>query len=138
MANIVTTAIQVDGPRNAVIKVDGILDSSDLVPFVIADPRQMWGVDGTGTVKAAGFTLEYLQYSIEDLLELRLAWDGITAGSIGEFTGRGKLKAKDWGGVRNNAGGPTGKITLSTQGWVAGAVLSFTLLLHLAKQSRLP
>ena len=138
MANSVNTQIVQDGPRNVVIKVEGILDTSDLASTVIVDPSVLAGMDNTGTIKALGLIVDRIQYSVEDLLELRLAWDATTPTRLVELDGRGTEKFERFGGLTNNSGaGRTGKILLSTQGWVAAAVLSFTLVLTLKKQGTL-
>ena len=138
MANSVNTQIVQDGPRNVVIKVEGILDTSDLTSTVIVDPSVLAGMDNTGTIKALGLIVDRIQYSVEDLLELRLAWDATTPTRLVELDGRGTEKFERFGGLTNNSGaGRTGKILLSTQGWVAAAVLSFTLVLTLKKQGTL-
>ena len=138
MANSVNTQIIQDGPRNVVIKVEGILDTSDLASTTIVDPSLLAGMDNTGSVKALGLIVDRVQFSVEDLLELRLAWDATTPVRLLELAGRGTDKVERFGGLTNTAGaGRTGKILLSTQGWVASAVLSFTLILTLKKQGTL-
>ena len=138
MANSVNTQIIQDGPRNVVIKVEGILDTSDLASTVIVDPSALAGMDNTGAVKALGLIVDRIQFSVEDVLELRLAWDATTPTRMVELAGRGTEKFERFGGLTNNSGaGRTGKILLSTQGWVAAAVLSFTLILTLKKQGTL-
>lgn len=138
MANSVNTQIIQDGPRNVVVKVEGILDTSDLASTVIVDPAILTGMDNTGTLKALGLIVDRIQFSVEDLLECRLAWDATTPQRMVELAGRGTEKYERFGGLTNNSGaGRTGKILLSTQGWVAAAVLSFTLILTLKKQGTL-
>lgn len=135
MANTITTQVIVDGPRNTILKVSGRLDTSDLAATTIADPALLAGIDNTGTVKAAKFRIAEMTYNIEDTLAVILAWDATTAVVAEELVGRGKLGAKHYGGIPNNAGtGRTGKLLLSTQGWVASAVLSFSLTLELIKE----
>lgn len=138
MANSVNTQIIQDGPRNVVVKIEGILDTSDLASTVAVDPATLAGMDNTGTIKALGLIVDRIQFSVEDLLEVRLAWDATTPVRIVELTGRGTEKYERFGGLNNNSGaGRTGKILISTQGWVAAAVLSFTLILTLKKQGTL-
>jgi len=52
------------------------------------------------------------------------------------LTGSGgdDFKAKQYGGLINNAGaGVTGKIQLTTEGWASSAVDNFTFVLELVK-----
>jgi hypothetical protein len=138
MANSVNTQVILDGPRNVVVKVEGILDSSDLASTVICDPTTYTGMDNTGSLKALDLIVDRIQFSIEDTLECRLAWDATTPTRIVELQGRGTEKYERFGGLVNNSGvGRTGKILLSTQGWAAAATISFTLLLSLKKQGTL-
>ena len=135
MANSVNTQIILDGPRNAIIKVEGILDTSDLATVTIADPANFMKMDSWGLNAPGGFLIQRIQYDVEPLLECRLAWDATIDVRIAELTGYGTQKYECFGGLPNNSGaGRTGKILLSTQGWSASAVLSFTLVLHLIKQ----
>ena len=138
MANSTTTQVIVDGPRNVVVKIEGILDTSDLPSTVICDPSTYFGMDNTGLVKALGLIIDRVQFAIEDTLECRLAWDATTPTRIMELTGRGTEKYERFGGMTNNSGaGRTGKILLLTEGWAAGKILSFTLVLSLKKQGAL-
>ena len=138
MANSVNTQIIQDGPRNVVIKVEGILDTANLASQVLVDPAALAGMDNTGAVKAKGLILDRIQFAIEDGLECRLAWDATAPTWIVELTGRGTEKYDRFGGLPNNSGaGRTGKILLSTEGWAAAKILSFTLVLTLKKQGTL-
>lgn len=138
MANVITTQVILDGPRNCVLKVEGILDTSDLAYQTILDPATLQGVDWTGAVKAQGFLIRRITYMVEDTLEARLFWDATTPTRIEELTGRGVAKYENFGGLTNNSGaGRTGKIGLSTEGWAAAKILSFSLIFELVKQGTL-
>jgi hypothetical protein len=134
VANSVATQLIIDGPRNAVLKVAGILDTSDLASTVIADPAALVGIDNTGGLKAATFRIIGLNYSIEDGLEVRLFWDATTPVLIEALNGRGALppSCQRYGGLTNNAGiGKTGRITMTTEGWAG--IKSFSYILELVK-----
>ena len=134
MANVVTTQILLDGPRNTVIKVVGVLDTSDQASMVIADPATLAGIDNTGLLKAQKLVIKRLSHNVEDSLAVYLNWDATAPVQIDMLTGRGHQDFQKVGGLWNNAGaGVTGKILLSTQGWVVAAILSFTLELELIK-----
>ena len=138
MANSVNTQVVLDGPRNCVVKVEGILDTSDLASQVIIDPATLLGTDNTGGLKALGLRIERITFSVEDFLECRLAWDATTPTRIEELAGRGVAKFERFGGLTNNSGaGRTGKILLSTEGWTTGKTLSFSLILEMVKQGTL-
>ena len=134
MANSTTTQILLDGPRNVVVKFEGVLDTSDLASTVVLDPATLQGIDFSGKVKAKDLQIMEVQFVVEDLLSVNLFWDATTPVRIEEFVGRGRSKYRDFGGLINNAGaGVTGKITATTQGWTAGAVLSFSLVITCIK-----
>lgn len=137
MANTLNTQIMLDGPRNSIIKVEGFVDTSDLVAAVIIDPATLSGIDRTLSQKALKLRILQCDYIVEDLLSVGLAWQATAPVTIASLEGRGKLEARHYGGLVNGAGaGVTGAITLSTQGWVAGAILSFSLVFELLKQGR--
>lgn len=138
MANSITTQLILDGPRNCILKVEGILDTSDLASQVILDPALVAGMDSTGAVKAQGFLIQRITYTVEDALECRLFWDATAPTRIEALTGRGIAKFERFHGLPNNSGaGRTGKILLSTEGWSAAKILSFSLIIELIKQGTL-
>jgi hypothetical protein len=134
MANSYTLQTLEDGPRNVVIKIDGLLDTSDLGSTLVVDPSLLSDYDING-VKAKQLRINKIVYDVEDLLDVQLYWDASTPVRIWNLVGRGKVDAWRYGGINNNAGaGKNGKITMATQGWSTGAVLSFTIILELVKQ----
>ena len=138
MANSVNYQTIQDGPRNVVVKIEGILDTSDLASTVAVDPSTLAGMDNTGLVKALDLIVDRIQFSVEDTLEVRLAWDATTPVRMVELQGRGTEKYERFGGLYNNSGaGRTGKILISTEGWAAAKILSFTIILTLKKQGTL-
>ena len=135
MANSVTTQILVDGPRNTVVKVEGVLDTSDLAYMTVIDPAVQAGIDNTGALKAKHYRIKKILHNVEDGLETRIWWDATAPVRIEALTGRGKLDYEEFGGLQDNSGaGSTGKICLTTEGWATGKVLSFSLTLELVKQ----
>jgi hypothetical protein len=138
MANSVNTQLILDGPRHCVVKIDGVLDTSDLASMTIADPALLQGMDHSGLVKAKDLIVERINYSVEDGLECRLSWDATTPVRIDNLTGRGLVKSERFGGIPNNSGaGRTGKVLLATEGWTTGKTLSFTLTIEFIKQGTL-
>jgi hypothetical protein len=137
MANQVNIQTIIDGPRNLVVKVAGVLDTSDVAYTIIANPLTSQGIDWTGTIHAADFVLMKITYSIEDLLSVNFYWDATTPQFIEELVGRGQMKYFEFGGLTNNSGaGRTGSIGFSTKGWQAGSQpqpMVFTAVLELVK-----
>jgi hypothetical protein len=133
MANSTSIQILNDGPRNVVLKLDGLLDTSDLSSFTVVDPALLSDMNING-VKASKLRINKIVYDVEDGLDLELFWDAATPVRIWNLVGRGKVDAHRTGGISNNATNPTGKITAATQGWASGQVLSYTVMLELVKQ----
>jgi hypothetical protein len=134
MANATSIQLILDGTRNAAVKLEGVLDTSDVAQYVVVDPAALCGIDNTLAVKAAGFTIDRIVYNVEDALAVTLFWDATTPVRIEELTGRGHMEYKKTGGLPSNAGaGKTGKILMSTQGWSSGMILSYSIVLELKK-----
>lgn len=134
MANSTTTQILLDGPRNVVVKFEGVLDTSDLALVTVLDPATLCGIDNTGTVKALHLNIQDVQFVVEDKLSVNLFWDATTDVRIEEFTGRGHAKYAWLGGLVDNSGaGSTGKILATTEGAAVGQILSFSLVIRCIK-----
>ena len=127
MANAVNTQILVDGERNAVVKITGVLDTSDVAIQQIVLPSSFSPVPNQ-------FRIDYIDYAIADGLEIRIFWDAPTPVDILPIAGRGRMAFWNFGGLQNNAVGATGAIDLSTHGWATGDILNFSLVLEMVKQ----
>lgn len=138
MANVYTVQVEVDGPRNTIVKLDGILDTSDIAtPVVLVNPALLCGIDNTLTQKAQTFRVMRMNYTVEDGIFLGLDWDAPTPTRLAQLAGRGQMEYRDFGGLVNPAPtGATGNITFYTTGYTSGKV-SFTLVLELIKQQYL-
>lgn len=136
MANSLVTQILMDGPRNTMLKVVGILDSSDLTNQVIIDPSTLSSLQPglSGNFPPNFLAIKKMDYTIEDTLDIRISWQGTPNQFIEDLAGRGTFNYQDFGFLQNNASVPTGRIVLSTHGWSGGAVLSFTLTFWFIKQ----
>lgn len=127
MANVVGIQTLVDDARNTVVKVDMLLDTSDLGSTTVVDPALL-------SPAASALRIDKMQFDVEDTLAVNLFWDAASPVSIWRLDGRGNVEAKEFGGLINNAGaGKTGKITMTTQGFTGGAALSASFVLSLAK-----
>ena len=134
MANVTSIQTLVDGPRNVVIKYDGILDTSDVSSTTLIDPASLSAIDVNNTLPTK-VRIDRVFFDVEDGLAVYLYWDATTPVRIAELAGRGKMNACKYGGLTNNAGaGKTGKVLVATQGWSSGTTLSFTLILECVKQ----
>jgi hypothetical protein len=126
MANSTTTQILLDGERNLVVKVVGILDT--------ANDAQNPLVDVSALVPAAlRVRIDKITYSISSQLAVNLFWEATTDVPIVSLSGFGHMKAKPSAGMTNNGGaGVTGDISLTTTGWTSG-VQTYTLLIEMVK-----
>jgi hypothetical protein len=126
MANQLNTQILMDGARNAVVKITGVLDTSNVSSTVVVDPASF-------SPLPTRFRIDHLDYSISDPLEVRLQWDAATPVDILPIAGRGRMSFHNFGGLQNNATSPTGKINLLTTGYSTGTLV-FSVVLELVKQ----
>jgi hypothetical protein len=145
MANSTSIQILEDGSARTVLKVEGVLDTSDISSTLLVDPAAQATVDPTGSnyLKASAYRISKIIHNIEDGLSFNLFWDATSPVRIEELTGRAKVDYRDFGGLQlkgstgtaNTApAGATGKIYYSTQGWSTGAILSFSVIVYLSKQ----
>ena len=137
MANSTSIKILQDGPRNVVVKFEGVLDTSDLGSTTILDPALLSDMGDFGQ-KATKLRINKIQYMIEDTLSVKLFWDATTPIRIEELVGRGVFKHGKFGGISPTvaevgSAGWSGKITATTQGWAASAVLAFSVVLECIK-----
>ena len=132
----VDSTTQVTLNTNATASGTGLTFTLVAGAIVVADPAILADIDPRTGTKASKLRLDKVTYSIEDLLSVNLFWDATAAVRIEELIGRGKMDHKrNFGGLINNAGtGINGRITATTQGWSASAVLSFSLVLEFTKQ----
>jgi hypothetical protein len=127
MANALATQILVDGARNAVVKITGVVDTADITATDVVDPASF-------TPTPTRLRIDKITYSVEGGLAVRLWWDASSDVLIASLTDSSEIGARDYGGLINNAGsGITGKIQLTTEGWAGGAVYSFTVVLEMVK-----
>ena len=132
MANAFSAQIIVDGPRNALVKLTGVLDTSNLAQTLAIDITTL--TQGGTQLKPAAVCIHHIDYSITDQLEVQLSWDATAQVVVMPLAGRGRMSFKDFGGLQNNAGaGKTGNINILTTGWTSG-IQVFTVILEMVKQ----
>jgi hypothetical protein len=132
MANVVATQILEEGPRNAVVKITGVLDTSNysIADIITVASLNCGGTRGTPTA----LRIDHIDFSIADQLEVILWWKATSDLAILPIAGRGRMSFWNFGGLQNNAGaGKTGDIRMSTTGWASGTQV-FSIVLELVKQ----
>ena len=143
MANSTSIQILEDGAARTVLKLEGVLDTSDVSSTLVIDPALQSSVDPTGSnyLKASSYRISKIIHNIEDGLSVNLFWDATSQVRIEELTGRAKVDYRDFGGLQlkgstgtaNTApAGATGKINYTTEGW--SGIKSFSVILYLTKQ----
>jgi hypothetical protein len=131
MANVVTTQTLLDGPRNIVILLTGVLDTSNEAKNTKVDISTFAAKTNGDTPTRV--TVQEIVYTVSGNLKVLLNWDATTDVTFAALSGQGELCAEEYGGIKNNAGaGVTGDIELSTAGWASGTE-TYTVLLTLKK-----
>lgn len=136
MANSVQIQTLVDSERNLVVKLVGILDTSNVSLATLIDPALVAAVNASGLnpQQPSKVAIKKVTYDVEDGLAVNLYWDADTDVPIWRFTGRGFVMGEQIGFLQNNAGtGVTGKVLYDTDGYSSGS-LSFSLLIECIKQ----
>ena len=128
MANTVTTQTLVDGPRNLVLLLTGVLDSSNESRVIKVDVSTFYKTP----TKVRVDTIRHL---ISAGLIVVLDWDATTPVRFAALTGYDEVDACRFGGLTNNAGaGITGDIFLTTLGYSSGT-LAYNIILEMTKES---
>jgi hypothetical protein len=136
MANSVQIQTLVDSERNLVVKLVGLLDTSNVSLATLIDPALLASVNSTGlnSQKPTKVAIKKVTYDVEDGLAVNLYWDATTDVPIWRFVGRGFVMGEQVGFLQNNAGaGVNGKVLYDTDGYSSGS-LSFSLLIECIKQ----
>jgi hypothetical protein len=132
MANSVVVQIIQEGQRNAIVKITGELDTSDVAVNTIL-PMSLLNQSGTGATPTS-VRIDHIDYSIGQQIEVVLDWHATTNVPILPIAGRGKMTFLSFGGLQNNAGvGKNGAIDIWTTGYASG-IQVFSIVLELVKQ----
>lgn len=129
MANSVAVQIMEDGARNAIVKLDGILDTSNEAVVTKITPASF-------TPLPTQFRIDKVSYSISSQLIVQLQWHA-TTNVVALALAQGQeefVVFRDEGGLQNNSGaGKNGAIDLVTTGWTSGTQ-TYSIVLWLVKQ----
>jgi len=117
-----------------VVKVSGVLDTSDinLVSFISAS--DFINNDAHG-LRLVGFRLDAVIYSVGQVLDIILAWNGSVPQLILPLARSGKIDATPDGGFvpDQTKVGYDGSINISSKQYPAGTTQVFSLLIRLVK-----
>ena len=136
--NTLDRQITQEGPRNAVVKLTGTLDSGDISEAPAIAIGDMLNNDTR--MFLTGFRVDLLEWSISAGLEVNLYWNSTTPKQIFPLAGRGRIYANNYGGFIPDATLPgyDGSINLVTVGFSTAPqpVCNFTIILELVKLYR--
>lgn len=132
MANSVTVEVVVDGPRNAIVNVVGVVDTANMTQAPLVSLSQFTANNGWRLV---GLRVVDVDYSVTDGLVVRLDWNSSTPQPIMALSGSNEIHGKEHGGLTPNkaVGGYDGSINLATSGFTAGRSYAFTLRMCMTK-----
>ncbi len=135
MPNQFDKQIVEEGYRNAVVKLSGSLDTSDVAEVPAISPADFSNNDPRAG-RLTGFRVDHVTYSIGNAIEVLLEWNSNSPQQITPVAGRGKINISDDGGLIPNTllSGYDGTINLRTSGFAPGiSRQNFTILLRLIK-----
>ncbi len=130
-----------EGPRNAIVKLTGILDTSNIVEDPAIELKDFLANENDRLV-LSGFRVDLIEYVIGQGIEVILEWDSSTPQQIFALAGRGRIYGTNYGGFipDKTKTGYTGNINLRTKNFVPGidgegnpTVQNFTIVLELVK-----
>ncbi len=133
MANSLDMQIAQEGPRNAVVKLTGVLDSGDTTEISAIAITDF--VNNDQQCNLVGFRVDTIEWSISANLEVLLEWNSLTPKQIYPIAGRGRIYGSNYGGFIPDRTrlGYDGSINLRTTGAIPGQTFNFTIVLELVK-----
>lgn len=125
-----------DGPRNAIFKVDLDLDGSGdyLNPEMLVQLSTLSSMGPTFGPHPQRVSVDIIDWDVQQGLRVNLWWDGAGDAALWKLVGRSIEKAFYYGGIQNNADQPTGNITFTTTSSVTNVPLSATFHIRCVKQ----
>lgn len=131
MANSFTVQTVEEGARNVIVRLAGVLDTSNLSVQTAVNPADY--TQGSTAPAPTGLRIDRIEYSVAPQIAVQLLWDATTDVTFAALTGNGGFDFQRAGGLQNNAGaGKTGIINILTSGWASG-IQDFTVLLCMVK-----
>ena len=141
MANSLDAQFAEEGPRNAVVKLTGVLDTSNIAENPAIELRDFL-TNENERHKLVGLRVDLLEYSIGPGIEVILEWDSNQPEQIFPLSGRGRISATNYGGFAPDMTRPgySGSINLRTRNFIPGVdgqgnpvTQHFTIILELIK-----
>ena len=133
MANSIDYQLTEEGPRNAIVKLTGFLDTTDVSEHP-AIPLNLFQNNDT-RMKLVGLRVDLIEWAISSGIEVNMSWNSATPQQMFPLSGRGRINSTNYGGFipdRTRAGF-TGDINLDTTGYQPGSKQNFSIVLELVK-----
>lgn len=133
MANQTDLDLIEEGPRNAVVRLAGVLTESD-VNLVSVVPLSMF-LNNDVRMTLVGLRVDGIDFTISEPLRGVLYWNGGTPQLISAMAQSEELEYRSIGGLLpdRTRTGYDGSINFRTFGFVPGSTQSYTVLLRLVK-----
>jgi hypothetical protein len=134
VANSLDRVIVQEGPRNAVVRLTGSLDTSDIAIAPVISLQDFSNNDPRMTL--IGFRVDEIEFAMQSNLGLTVYWDSMNPQAIANIAQIGEF---EWeGGLIPDATRPgyTGNISISSSGFLAGKPNMFTVNLEMVKLYR--
>lgn len=137
-----TVRIMEDGPRNAVLLVNGDnggtpAGGTDLATTPIILPSQLGFVNQATGQRASSLRVDTIEWDVqaEVQMQVNLFWDATVPVEFYSCIGRANKYFKNFGGLYQQAGiaGSTGGISMNTVGTSATLNNKWTIVLYLVK-----
>lgn len=133
--NTLTKQIVEEGPRNAVVKLAGVLTTSDVISGQLSVLLSDFSNNDVIAGPLTGLRVDTILYSMGVQIDVVLQWRGNTPQLIAPLSRTGKLDVSGDGGFLpdRNLSGRDGGIDLLTSGYPSGTTQNFTITLRLVK-----
>lgn len=124
MPDSVDSRVLNSGPRNHIVRLTNLSDSTGESAVVKIDISTLTMADGRAPAKMA---IDEIQYSIQGFTAVRLFFDATTDDEIAILSGDG-TKVFPGGLTDPQSSGYTGDVILTTEGEAAGATYDITII----------
>lgn len=133
MANSLDVKVVEDGRRNAVVKIVGVADTSDIIQTPAVSLSQFTNNDVGVTLN--GFRLVETDFAVSNMFVVLLDWNGNTTQPMCALADSGEIDGRRHGGYGpdRTVSGYDGNINLTTRGFIPGNVYAFTIILRMTK-----
>lgn len=143
MAAVITTRIMEDGPRNAILLINGTEVAGSVPAYApVILPSALGFIDITRGQKAASLRVDEIEWDIqaEANYQVNLFWDATTPVEFYSCIGRANKFFKKFGGLYQQSGiaGSTGGIGINTMNPSPTMPYAWTITLFLVKNGLNP